>query len=380
MSEYVRNAWAEVDLAVLRDNAAVLSQTFAPAELCAVVKADGYGHGAVQVAQAAIDGGATWLAVALVEEGRQLRDAGIDVPILLLSEPQPSAMSEVVAFRLTPTVYTRAGIEAAADAVAEQGEHELALHLKIDTGMHRVGAAPEDAVALAQLVGQVAGLRLEGLFTHFAVADEPGNAFTVVQAERFNDVIEELKEAELLPPMVHCCNSAAGLLHRQWRFSMVRCGIALYGIPPSDDVVLPDGVRPVMSVKSDVSYVKRLAAGERISYGQRYELATDSYVATVPLGYADGLPRRWSDVGGEVLIRGMRRMVAGNVTMDQFMVDCGDAPVEVGDEVIVLGRQDDEQITANEMAARLDTIGYEIVCRIGPRLPRHYLGEIHHFL
>jgi alanine racemase len=370
-----RPVWAEVDPAAVQANAAHLASLVAPARLCAVVKAFGYGHGPVRVAEAAVAGGASWLAVATVEEGIQLRQAGITEPVLLLSEPIAGAMTDVVAAGLTPTLYTPAGVEAAARAVAGYGgQSPLAVHVKVDTGMHRVGAEPEEAVALALAVAEAPGLVLEGLFTHFAVADEPDDPFTAEQLGRFRAVVDRLDASGVRPPILHAANSAAALAFPEARLDLVRCGIALYGLAPALPLAgLASGLTPAMAVKARVSYVKRVDAGERVSYGLRYRFGQASTVATVPIGYADGVPRRLSELGGEVLIGGRRRPIAGTVTMDQLTVDCGDDLVAAGDEVVLIGRQGGEEITAWEWAERLGTISYEIVCGISARVPRDYL-------
>jgi alanine racemase len=371
-----RPVWAEIDLGNVRDNARWLCKEVAPAALCAVVKASGYGHGAVPVAQAAIAGGATWLGVATVEEGLQLRQAGVDEPVLLLSEPVPGAMHDVVACRLTPTLYTPGGVEAAARAVAAYGGREpLAVHVKVDTGMHRVGAHPEVAAVLAERVVAHPSLRLEGLFTHLAVADEPEDPFTAEQLSRFRDVLAQLAADGVRPDLVHAANSAGAIVFPEARFDLVRCGIALYGLAPAP--VLQDrceGLAPALTLKARVSYVKRVDAGERLSYGLRYQVERPATVATVPIGYADGVARRLSEVGGEVLIGGRRHPIAGTVTMDQITVDCGDDVIAVGDEVVLIGRQGEETITAWDWAERLGTIAYEIVCGLSARVPRDYLA------
>ena len=369
-----RPVWAEVDLGAVRHNAAVLAAIARPARLCAVVKANGYGHGALPTAEAALEGGARWLAVALVEEGTELREGGIDAPILVLSEPPHDAMDEAVARGLTPTVYTEGGVEAAAKAVAAGGGPRLPVHVKVDTGMHRVGAAPEEALGLADLVNRRPELRLAALWTHLAVADEPENDFTATQLDRFERIRATLARRGVLPDFVHAANSAGLLAHPASRYNLVRCGIAVYGIAPDPALADRADLRPAMALKARVSYVKEVAAGERISYGLRYRFRESSVVATVPIGYADGLPRRLSFVGGEVLVGGRRRPIAGTVTMDQIMVDCGpDADVAAGDEVVLIGRQGDEEILAQEWADRLDTIAYEVVCGVGPRVPRVYV-------
>ncbi|MEY2477794.1 MAG: alanine racemase [Actinomycetota bacterium] len=367
MTDGWRPAWAEVDLDAIRHNAGVLRELTAPAALCAVVKADGYGHGAVPVARAALDGGATWLAVALVEEGVALRAAGIDAPVLLLSEPPVDALGEVVAHRLVPTLYTAKGVEAAAGAAGAT----LPVHVKVDTGMHRVGATPDDAVAVARAVADAPSLELQGFWTHLAVADEPDDPYTTEQLERFEDARRRLAGAGLDPELVHAANSAGAIAHPAARYDLVRCGIALYGEAPSPAVGAAIGLRPALSLKAGVSFVKPLAAGERVSYGLRWRADRDTVLATVPIGYADGVTRRLSAVGGEVLVGGRRCPIAGTVTMDQITVDCGPgATVAPGDEVVLIGRQGEEEVTAAEWAARLDTISYEVLCGIGSRVPR----------
>jgi alanine racemase len=367
--------WAEVDLGAVRHNVSRLAALARPGQLCAVVKANGYGHGAVPVARAAIEGGATWLGVALVEEGVELRDAGLEAPILVLSEPPLDAMDEVVGRRLTPTLYTEQGVEAAAKAVADAGvDFRLNVHVKVDTGMHRVGAAPEAALGLADAVNRRPELRLAALWTHLAVADEPDNEFTAQQLERFERVRLTLQRRGILPDLVHAANSAGLIAHPASRYNFVRCGIAIYGIDPDPALTGRVDLRPAMSLKARVSFVKEVPTGDRISYGLRYAVGDHSVVATIPAGYADGVTRRLSSVGGEVLVGGRRQVIAGTVTMDQIMVDCGpDADVAAGDEVVLIGRQGDEEITAQEWAELLETIAYEVVCGIGPRVPRTYI-------
>ena len=370
----MRPAEAVVDLSAVRHNVRLLLDLAAPAALCAVVKADGYGHGAVPVARAALDAGATWLGVALPSEGAQLREAGLDGPVLVLSEPSPAEWDDVVRLRLTPAVYSRAGIDGLAKAVADAGADPLAVHLKVDTGMHRVGAPVDAAVERARLVAGHPELLLEGVWTHCAVADDPGDPFTGVQAARFDAVLADLAAAGVRPSLVHAANSAATIEAPSLRHDLVRCGITVYGLDPSPALAGRLPLRPALSLLARVTHVQRLAAGERVSYGRRRPLPSDGVVATVPLGYADGVPRRLGEVGGEVLVRGKRRPFAGTVTMDQVLVDCGTDDVEVGDEVVLLGEQGGERIGAEEWAERLGTISYEIVCGLSPRVPRRYVG------
>ena len=374
---WLRPAWVEVDLAAVSANVAHIGELVAPSAVCAVVKADGYGHGAVPVARAAIAGGASHLGVALAEEGHELRHAGIDVPVIVLSEPAPEAMRLVVEDKLTPTIYTRRGLAALLGAVAAQDEGApVPVHLKVDTGMHRVGASPAQVLELARAVAANPVLSLEGLYTHLAVADEPADPYTQEQLATFDRVIAALAAGGTRPPLLHAANSAGALVHPASRYQMVRPGIAIYGLAPASSMRSHPAVRPLLpalSFKAEVSYVKQVAAGEGLSYGLHYRLPASSVIATVPVGYADGAPRRLSQVGGEVLIGGRRRPIAGSVSMDQLLVDCGPGPgVKAGDEVVLIGRQGDEEITAWEWGERLGTIAYEVTCALSPRLPRIY--------
>ena len=372
-----RHAVIEVDLDAIATNAAVLRRAAPYAELCAVVKADGYGHGAVPSARAALAGGATWLAVALVEEGVALRDAGLDAPILVLSQPPEDAMADALDARLVPTLYTRDGIAAAAAAVAAVGsigDRGWSVHLKIDTGMHRVGAAVEDAVELAALIDRCDELHLGGVFTHLACADEPGHPLTVLQLSRFESVLQQLQAAGIDTDSVHAANSAGLLLHSRSHGDMVRAGIALYGIDPVPGSGAGDELVPALSLRSEVSFVRSVPEGEGVSYGMRHLFDRPATVAVVPLGYADGVPRNLGLSGGEVLIGGARHPIRGVVTMDQLVVETTGASVSPGDEVVLIGSQGDQVVTAQEWAWLTGTIPYEIVCGFSARLPRRYSG------
>ncbi|MDA8357324.1 MAG: alanine racemase [Actinomycetota bacterium] len=375
-----RPAWAEIDLAAVRHNIAMLLQVSSPAAVCAVVKADAYGHGAPAVGRAALEGGAAGLAVAIVEEGIELREAGISQPILLLSEPPADAVEAVAAGGLTPTLTTAEGVERMVRAARKIGSR-ISVHVKVDTGMHRMGAAPSEVPELAAAVVEAPELALEGLWTHLAVADgttPDDRAFTSAQLERFDDVVAALAPKGIRPAVLHAGNSAAAIGWPESRYGMVRCGIAVYGQLPSPALAgaLADAtgggvLRPVMALRARVAAVRTLDAGSRPSYGRMRPLPERSLVATVPIGYADGVPRALFRAGFRVLIGGRRRPLAGMVTMDQIMVDCGsDGDVHPGDEVTLLGRQGDEEITASEWAERLGTITYEVLCGIGPRVPR----------
>jgi alanine racemase len=377
MTVPLRWAWAEIDLDAVAHNVSYLCREAAPADLYAVVKADGYGHGAVAVGRAALAAGAHGLAVALTQEGVALRDAGITSPILLLSEQPPENAPFIVANGLTPTVYTSAGVAALAAAVGARPSrwHEdfcpYPVHIKLDTGMHRVGARPDALSTLLDLVrthGQL--LQVSSVFTHLAVADEPSRPYTDLQLNTFETALQGVWSGE-----THAANSAGLLAHPAARRDLVRAGIAVYGIMPGPDLEgMCADLRPVLSLKARVSFVKRLPAGASLSYGLRHTLEREATIVTLPIGYADGVSRRLFASGGTVLVGGRRRRIVGVVTMDQLMVDCGDDPVQVGDEAVLIGKQGSEHITATEWAQRLDTIAYEVVCGISARVPRVYLG------
>ena len=367
MSEALRPTRVEVDLEAVRYNVGVLKP--ADAELMAVVKANAYGHGDVPVARAAVEGGATWLGVALVEEGLRLRAAGITAPILVLSEFPPGAEAAALAANLTPSLYSEAGLRGLAAAAAGR---RVGVHVKVDTGMHRVGVWPP-AATVAFVEGlAAAGLEFEGLFTHLARSEEDG-ATTKAQLATFLNVAGEVRAAGHMPRLVHAANTGGTILHPAARLDLVRPGIGIYGILPGPGVGAQLGLRPALRWRSRVTFAKRLPAGERLSYGHRYELRRDAWVATVPVGYADGYPRSASS-RSEVLIGGLRCRVAGNVTMDQLVVDCGDREPRAGEEVVLIGPQGDQVITAEELGGLAGTIGYEIVTRIGERVPREYVG------
>ena len=365
-----RWAWAEVDLDAVAHNVTVLRSVAAPAAVWAVVKADGYGHGAVEVARAALDAGAEGLCVALVQEGVRLREAGIDAPILVLSEQPPAQLPEAVRLGLVSTVYSSTQL----DALVAAGAAGHRVQLKVDTGMHRVGCPPDQAVALARSIERQPGLVLDGVFTHLAVADEPADPNTARQLAQFDTVLAELRAAGIDPGRRHAANSAGALAHPGARYDLVRVGIAVYGVEPGRGVEhLCRELRPAMSLRARVSHVKPVAAGERISYGLRHAFAHDTVVATVPIGYADGVPRRLFETHGEVLVEGRRCPIVGVVTMDQLMVDVGhDAEVRVGDQVTLLGTDGHQRIRPEDWAERLGTIGYEVVCGIAGRVARHH--------
>lgn len=381
----MRPTEAVVDLGAIARNIERLVAHAAPAKVCVVTKADGYGHGSVACARVALDAGASWIAVALVEEGIELRRSGVRAPILLLSEPRPGEMFEVVEHDLTPTVYSPIGLAA---LVAAAGSRPLTdpieLHLKLDTGMNRVGLRPtvsfEDAAELGyalEVVRAIADkpdIRLGGVWTHLAVADELDRAETAAQLARFDRLLSVLEPELDDDVLIHVANSAGLLAHESTRHDMVRVGISTYGIEPAAGIGAALGLEPAMSLRTQLSMVKPVFAGEALSYGLRHTFPADTTVGTIPMGYADGLRRDAYRCGVEVLVGGTRRPIIGVVTMDQAMVDLGaESTAVAGDEVVIIGDQGDEHITAHDIARRLDTIPYEIVCDIGRRVRRRYL-------
>ena len=365
MTDGFRPTWVEVELDAIRHNARVLKPD--GVELMAVVKANGYGHGDVDAARAALEAGASWLGVALVEEGLRLREAGIQAPILVFSEFPPGSEAVALAHRLTPTLYSGEGL----GRLAAAARGPVPVHVKIDTGMHRVGVWPPEAAADFVRLVLAAGLEIEGLFTHFARSEED-EATTKEQLGRFLEGVDAAREAGARPRVLHAANTAATIRHPETHLDLVRPGIGLYGVEPAPGVGADLGLRPALRWRSEVGSVKRLAAGEATSYGHRYRLDRDAWIATVPVGYADGYPRQLTNLG-EVLIGGRRCRVAGTVTMDQLIVDCGDAQPALGDEVVLIGTQGDESVTADGLGRLFGTIGYEIVTRIGERVPRRYV-------
>ena len=365
-------SWVNVDTDAIAANVATLRAEAGGVDLCAVVKANGYGHGVVPSAVAALEGGASMLGVAQVGEAEALRSAGITTPILVLSEPTPDEFADAVRLDLQPTLYTAAGIEAAQEAARESSAN-LLVHLKIDTGMHRVGAAPSDGVVLAKRIGSSSGLDLAAVWTHLAVSEDANDDFAEKQLDTFDILMEELRIHGISVPLTHTGNTGGVLVRPRTRRQMVRAGIGIYGLSPGAGIGRQ--LKPALSWHSRVAMVKRLPAGSKVSYGRHGLVEVAANVATIPVGYADGFRRdRW-ERHGAVLIRGKRRRIVGVVTMDQFVVDCGDDHVEPGDEVVLIGRQGADEISAAEIAAQLETIEYEVVCAIGARVERRYVSD-----
>jgi len=374
-----RWAWAQIDRGALRHNVVTLAAHLAPQQLWAVVKADAYGHGAVECARIALQSGAHGLCVALVQEGIELRQAGINAPILIMSEQPEEQFRDIISYGLIAALYNESTIVRFARTASEL-EIMASVHVKVDSGMHRVGAQPDNAVRVASLVAESQWLTLDGMFTHLATADVADTQFAQQQVSVFTRAVEQVRAFEIEFHHVHISNSASAIrkLDSGVDCTMARVGIAMYGIPGdaatnSFGAVHQLELRPVMSVHARVSHVQRVAAGQGVSYGLKRPLESDATIATLPLGYADGVPRGlWES--GFVLINGIRYPFAGVVTMDQILVNCGNDEVSIGDEAVLIGEQGPECITANDWANKMGTIGYEIVCAISARMPRNYIN------
>jgi alanine racemase len=368
---------ADVDLDAIRGNVAALQERASSATVMAVVKADGYGHGMVPSARAALDGGAAWLGVAFVEEALALRAAGIDAPTLawLVSPGEDFAAAVTAGIDLGVSATWALDDIAAAARSADRPAH---VHLKADTGLGRAGAtAPEwplvvDAAAKHAASGE---LEITGIWSHLAYADSPGHPTIARQRAAFDEALDVAARAGVRPQVRHLANSAATLVLPDTHYDVVRPGVAIYGLSPGPEVgrAAELGLRPAMTLRARIALVKDVEAGQGVSYGHRYTTERPTRLGLVPLGYADGIPRHATNVG-PVRIGGRRFTVSGTVCMDQFVVDVGDLPVQPGDEVEIFGAGDEGGPTAEDWAQAVGTINYEIVTRIGARVPRRYVG------
>ena len=364
--------WAEIDLDAIAYNTRELKRHVGEkTELMAVVKANGYGHGAVPVAETALDNGASSLAVHRTLEGVQLRQAGVTAPVLIMGYTLPAQAETIVRWDLTPTVNTPEQAGAFSAATSRQGK-VLPIHVKVDTGLGRFGLLPDEVVDFVQAISELPGLVLEGIYTHFAISDAADKSYTLQQFEIYLEVVKGLEEAGFAIPIKHVAGSSATLSLPQTHLDMVRCGITLYGLRPSDEVEPTIPLRPAMTLKSRVGRVRTLPAGSSISYGCTYTTSEPTRVALVPVGYGDGYRRILSNKG-QVLIRGQRAPIVGRVCMDQFVVKVSHVPnVQQHDEVVLLGRQGDDEISAEEVATWAGTINYEVTTSILPRVTRVY--------
>lgn len=364
--------WAEIDLDAIEWNLRAFQRHVGErVRIIAVVKANAYGHGAVPVAQTALEAGAHMLAVHRAIEGAQLRQAGLSAPILVMGYTPPDGASLLVEARLTPSLMTWECAQAYA-AQARAAGMVLPVHIKVDTGMSRYGLLPGEVVDFLRQVRSLEGLHLEGLFTHFATADWADPTYTLQQLTVFEEVIHAARQAGFTFPLVHAANSAATMRLPQAHFDAVRPGVALYGLHPSDEWPPPFELRPALALKSRVSRVRWLPPGVGVSYGRTYITQKPTLAALVPVGYGDGYHRVLSNRGA-VLIGGRRAPIIGRVCMDQFVVDAGAIPeVRQDDEVVLLGQQGEERITAEEIAALAGTINYEVTTSLLPRVVRLY--------
>lgn len=362
---------AKIDLAALEHNYREVVRNAEGRKILAVVKAQAYGHGAVAVSRHLLRLGADLLGVALVEEGKELRTAGIDAPILLMGSLFPDQAETAVVLRLTPVVYTISVARALSEAALKL-KTAVPVHVKIDTGMGRIGIAPEHAFAFIKDLRRLPGIDIQGLMTHFADADLREKGFASMQMAHFERLLQNLDAAHITLPLRHAANSAAVLDFHRALFTMVRPGLMLYGYSPLENEQNTSGLEPVMSLVTRIAHLKKVAAGVPISYGRTFVTKHESLIATLPIGYADGYSRSLSNCG-EALVRGARVPVVGRVCMDMCMIDVtGLVGVGEGDEVVLIGRQGTERITASDIAEKTGTIPYEVLCGISSRVPRIY--------
>jgi len=370
VSHPARPTWLEIDVDAVAQNVRIFKEIIGPdVRLMAVLKADAYGHGAVKVARTALNNGASYCGVASVNEAVQLRQAGISAPVLALGYTPAWQAREALLHDINITLYNWDTARAFSRAAIEL-HLEARAHIKVDTGMGRLGLLPDEVPAFVQSVHSLPSLTIEGIFTHFSVADEADLGYTRWQLERFQRVLDHLRAQGITFPLIHAANSAAILRLPESRFTMVRLGLAMYGLAPSPAIQLPPGVRRAMTWKTTVAQVKAMAPGSFVSYGNTYQTQGEERIAVIPVGYADGFrraPQHWC----EVLVKGRRAPIVGRVCMDQTMINVSHIPdVRVGDEVVLIGSQGDETITVEQVAERLGTINYEVVSVIMARVPR----------
>ena len=369
-----RPTYAEIDLSAIRDNIKAIRARVGPSvRIMPAVKANGYGHGAVEVSRACLRAGADVLCVATPEEGIELREAGIDAPILILGCCRPDAADAVVSNEMASTVCDLIFARAMSDAAVRQGKTAL-VHIKVDTGMGRIGIQPEEAIDYVATLSALPGMRVGGVFTHFPSADEADRSFTVSQIGTFRKVIAALKRKGVSISLFHASNSGAVLAFPEADFDAVRPGIMIYGSYPSSEVPRSIPIREAMTLKTRIVFLKESEAGTTVSYGRTHALKRCSKIATLPIGYADGYMRALSNMG-DAAVRGVRTPVIGRVCMDQIMIDVTDVPgVELGDEVILIGGGH-EYLSVNSVAAKAGTISYEMYCALASRVPRVYLNR-----
>lgn len=364
--------WAEVDLSAIEDNIkSIRARVGQDIGIMPAVKANAYGHGAVETAAACLRAGADSLCVANVDEAAELRQAGIDSPVLILGCSLPGAARDIVRLNAASTVCDVAFARALSQAACERGI-TASVHLKVDTGMGRIGVQPEHAIEFARELATLPGIKLEGVFTHFPCSDEPDHAFTLTQIGTMNELRSDFDRLGLPVPMMHASNSGAILALTEGDFDAVRPGIIVYGHYPSPEVVRSIPIREALTLRTRIVFLKTAKAGSTISYGRTHTLRRQSRIATLPVGYADGYNRLLSNKG-EAAVHGKRVPVVGRVCMDQILIDVTDVPqAEVGDEVTLYGGGYD-YLSVSEIARKIGTIPYEVLCNIGRRVPRIYV-------
>lgn len=370
---YARDTVIEVNLDAVVNNIQQFRQHLdSETKIMAVVKADAYGHGAVYVAKAALQAGASCLGVSFVDEGIELREAGIVAPILILGYTPPEGILSALEHNLTLTIFSEECLEAVR-RVAWQRKQHAKIHVKVDTGMGRIGLPPDQAVSFVRRASTMRGIEVEGVFTHFSTADEADPTYWKKQEDQFRRVVHQLREQKLDIPLIHSSNSAAAIEKPRHAYNMIRLGISLYGFYPSEEVnTKAVSLKPALRLVSKVVQVKRPPKGTGISYGKTFVASGNEWIATVPIGYADGIDRRLSNTG-YALVKGTKVPIVGRVCMDYLMLDVTKVyPVEVGDEVVFYGEQGTESIHVDEVAKQLQTINYEIICKLGHRIPRIY--------
>jgi alanine racemase len=361
-----------IDLEALEHNFKEVKRRAGGRKVLAVVKAGAYGHGAVEVSRRLLRLGADMLGVALVEEGKELRDAGIEAPILVMGALFPEQADAIVSLQLTPVVFdvSFAGV---LSETARRMKTSVAVHVKIDTGMGRIGVEPEKAHDMIEKLQKLGAVDVQGLMTHFADADLRNKLFAARQMERFEGLLRTMETRGINIPLIHAANSAAVLDFGCALFTMVRPGLMVYGCNPMEQGGVAPDLRPVLSLVTRIAFIKRVPAGVPISYGRTFVTKRESIIATLPIGYADGYSRALSNKGF-VLVRGVRAPVVGRVCMDMCMIDVTDVPdAGTGDEVVLIGHQGSDRITADDIAAMTGTISYEVLCGISSRVPRTYL-------
>ncbi len=389
-----RFAWVEINLENLAQNFKIIQkrinslkdpkQTRGP-KIMAVVKANAYGHGLIEISEKAVRSGASWLGVALVQEALRLRNGGIKIPILCLGSHAPEKVKDAVKNGITLSVTSLESAKLISD-LSHEINMEAKIHVKIDTGMNRIGINYQNAIQNIMLIAKMPNIKVDGVFTHFACASKKDDSYTIKQWKRFGKIIDELKTICPAIKTYHCANSAAFARYPYMHLDIVRIGIAIYGVNPfnndytefcdKETVDFIDSLKPILSLKAKISFIKKVPSGEFISYCGAYETKKDSIIATIPVGYADGYSWNFSNKSS-VIFNNCLAPIVGNVTMDQAMIDLTDCTgardAKIGDEVILIGNSKDKTLTASILADLIGTINYEILCMIGDRIPRLYI-------